>query len=199
MTISTQATTYLPSADCPCVVLLLILLCHLLFLWKLASQKYFSSSNLSQTALFLIDRATSEHHWCRLISCFTCNFTAIPLLHFSEDFFFFDFECGYFLIYFLYQTGTAYYPYLHIQRSTEHLCVSSSNHDFVKKPIKHNPSESTQTCFLDAHVGKEQGGISTVCISLHFPHKVTQQIHMKLSCVNLTVQSWNFGINDALP
>lgn len=116
---------------------------------------------------------------------FHCN----PTSSFLRGIFFVDFECGHFLIYFLYQTGTAYYPYLCIQRSTEHLCVSGSNHDFVKKLIKHNPSESTQTCFLDAHVGKEQGGISTVCISLHFPHKVTQQIHMKLSCVNLTVQS----------
>lgn len=44
--INTQATFYLPSADCPFVVVLLTFLSHLLFLLKIASQKYFFSSNL---------------------------------------------------------------------------------------------------------------------------------------------------------
>lgn len=44
--INTQATFYLPSADCPFVVVLLTFLSHLLFLLKIASQKHFFSSNL---------------------------------------------------------------------------------------------------------------------------------------------------------
>lgn len=59
--INTQATFYLPSADCPFVVVLLTFLSHLLFLLKIASQKHFFLL-ICQTALFLIDHVTSEHH-----------------------------------------------------------------------------------------------------------------------------------------
>lgn len=63
----------------------------------------------------------------------------MPLLHFSEEFFC-DFESVVISLHISFTkqellTGLT----LHIQRSIEHLCVSCSNHDFVKKVIKRNP------------------------------------------------------------